>query len=89
MVKTLWGKYVLAAPRTGRGGPLLGEINRIGIRSSTVRTTQGAEVILPNSEMVSKELVNGTHSDRQRRYDIVTAYGARPIEVPPNPDAVG
>jgi small-conductance mechanosensitive channel len=36
-------------------GPLTGEVKRIGIRSSTVRTGQGAEVIVPNSELVSKE----------------------------------
>ena len=30
-------------------GPLTGEVKRIGIRSSTVRTGQGAEVIVPNA----------------------------------------
>ena len=51
-------------------GPLAGEVKRIGIRSSTVRTGQGAEVIVPNGDLVSKEVVNWTRSDRQRRYDI-------------------
>jgi small-conductance mechanosensitive channel len=51
-------------------GPLVGEVKRIGIRSSTVRTGQGAEVIVPNGDLVSKEVVNWTRSDRQRRYDI-------------------
>jgi len=51
-------------------GPLVGEVKRIGIRSSTVRTGQGAEVIVPNEDLVSKEVVNWTRSDRQRRYDI-------------------
>ncbi len=64
-------------------GPLLGEVKRIGIRSSTVRTTQGAEVIMPNGELVSKEVVNWTRSDRQRRYDIDVgvAYGSEPEQV--------
>ena len=64
-------------------GPLTGEVKRIGIRSSTVRTGQGAEVILPNSELVSKEVVNWTRSDRQRRYDIDVgvAYGSEPEHV--------
>src|SRR5204863_7948470 len=60
-------------------GPLLGEIKRIDIRSSTVRTVHGAEVIVPNSNLVSKEVVNWTRSDRQRRYDIEigVAYGSK------------
>jgi small-conductance mechanosensitive channel len=64
-------------------GPLLGEVKRIGIRSSIVRTAQGAEVIVPNAELVSKEVVNWTRSDRQRRYDIDVgvAYGSDPEQV--------
>ena len=64
-------------------GPLLGEIQRIGIRSSSVRTTQGAEVIVPNSDFASKEVINWTRSDRQRRYDIDVgvAYGSDPALV--------
>ncbi len=61
-------------------GPLLGDVKRIGIRSSTVRTTQGAEVIVPNSDLASKQVVNWTRSDRQRRYeiDVGVAYGSDP-----------
>jgi potassium efflux system protein len=51
-------------------GTLSGTVTRIGIRSSTVRTGQGAEVIVPNGDLVSKEVVNWTRSDRKRRYDI-------------------
>jgi len=64
-------------------GPLTGEVKRIGIRSSVVRTSQGAEVIVPNAELVSKDVVNWTRSDRQRRYDIDVgvAYGSEPEQV--------
>lgn len=64
-------------------GPVLGEIKRIGIRSSSVRTTQGAEVIVPNSDLASKEVINWTRSDRQRRYDIDVGvpYGSEPEQV--------
>ena len=51
-------------------GSKSGTIMRIGIRSSTVRTGQGAEILVPNGDLVSKEVVNWTRSDRQRRYDI-------------------
>ena len=64
-------------------GPLLGEVKRIGIRSSTVRTGQGAVVIVPNGDLVAKEVVNWARSDRQRRYDIdvAVAYGSKPEQV--------
>jgi len=64
-------------------GPLIGEIRRIGIRSSSLRTMQGAEVIVPNSDLTSKEVVNWTRSDRQRRYEIEisVAYGSQPEQV--------
>ena len=64
-------------------GTLAGKVTRIGIRSSTVRTGQGAEVIVPNAELVSKEVVNWTRSDRQRRYDIDVgvAPGSEPEQV--------
>ena len=64
-------------------GTLSGKVTRIGIRSSTVRTAQGAEVIVPNGDLVSKEVVNWTRSDRQRRYDIDVgvAPGAEPEQV--------
>lgn len=64
-------------------GPLLGEIKRIGIRSSSVRTTHGAEVIVPNSDLASKEVINWTRSDRRRRYDIDVGVpcGSEPEQV--------
>lgn len=64
-------------------GELLGDVKRIGVRSCTVRTVQGAEVIVPNAELVSKQLVNWTLSDRSRRYeiDVGVAYGNDPDRV--------
>lgn len=51
-------------------GELLGEVRRIGIRSSTVRTWEGAEVIVPNANLISDQVVNWTLSDRLRRIDV-------------------
>jgi small-conductance mechanosensitive channel len=51
-------------------GDLLGEVKRIGIRSSTVRTWEGAEVIVPNANFISDQVTNWTLSDRQRRIDL-------------------
>lgn len=64
-------------------GSLVGDIRRIGIRSSTVRTWKGAEVILPNSNLISDQVINWTLSDRQRRIDLPVgvAYGTDPGRV--------
>jgi potassium-dependent mechanosensitive channel len=64
-------------------GLLTGEVRRIGIRSSTVRTWQGAEVIVPNASLITDSVVNWTLSDRQRRLEIPVgvAYGTDPERV--------
>ncbi len=64
-------------------GGVVGEVKRIGVRSSTVRTGQGAEVIVPNADLASKQVTNWTLSDRARRYeiDVGVAYGSDPERV--------
>jgi small-conductance mechanosensitive channel len=64
-------------------GELTGEVTRIGIRSSTVRTWEGAEVILPNASLIQEPVTNWTLSDRMRRIDISigAAYGSDPERV--------
>jgi len=51
-------------------GDLTGEVLSIGFRSSTVRTPQGAEVIVPNSKLITDQVINWTMSDRKRRLEI-------------------
>jgi potassium efflux system protein len=60
-----------------------GMIKRIGLRSSTVRTWDGAEVIIPNSRFVTNEFTNWTLSDPQRRMHIPVGveYGTEPERV--------
>ena len=64
-------------------GNLQGQVQRIGIRSSTVRTFQGADIIVPNSQLVSEQVTNWTLSDSLRRIDLPVgvSYGAEPQEV--------
>lgn len=64
-------------------GPLLAEVQRIGIRSSTVRTFEGAEVIVPNSNLVATDVTNWTKSDPYRRIEVLVgvAYGSDPKQV--------
>lgn len=58
-------------------GEVLGEVRRIGIRSSTVRTFDGAEVIVPNADLIAERVTNWTLSDSTRRIEISVgvAYG--------------
>jgi small-conductance mechanosensitive channel len=64
-------------------GPLIGTVLSIGLRSSTVKTFDGAEVIVPNGNLISNEMINWTLSDQNRRMDIRVgvAYGTDPEKV--------
>jgi len=64
-------------------GTLLGRVVVIGIRATVVRTFQGAEVIVPNADLITKEVTNWTLSDRLRRIEIAVgvAYGTDPQKV--------
>jgi len=64
-------------------GTLRGRVQRIGIRSSTLATFDGAEVIVPNASLIAAEVVNWTLSDRVRRVQISVGvgYGSEPRKV--------
>ena len=47
-----------------------GEVVRMGMRSSSVRTPQGAEVIVPNSNLISNQVVNWTLTEQKRRTEL-------------------
>jgi len=61
-------------------GGLVGAVRRIGARSSTILTFQGAEVIVPNSNLLANQVINWTLSSQWRRVDIPihVAYGTDP-----------
>jgi small-conductance mechanosensitive channel len=46
-------------------GDVMGTVRRIGIRSSTVATEQGSEVVVPNAHLISNEVTNWTLSDKR------------------------
>ncbi len=64
-------------------GPLIGNVSSMGLRSSKVKTFDGSEVIVPNSNLVTKEVINWTLSDNRRRLTIpvTAAYGSDPHKV--------
>ncbi len=64
-------------------GDYLGDVEHIGIRASILRTLDGAEVIVPNGNLLSNEVINWTKSDPRRRATIPigVAYGTDPDRV--------
>ncbi len=59
---------------------LLGQVKQIGLRSSHVMTFEGAEVVVPNGNLISNQLINWTLSDNRRRIEVKVgaAYGSDP-----------
>jgi len=64
-------------------GNLQGRVRQIGIRASIVRTWQGAEIIVPNANLITQEVTNWTLTDELRRLDLTVGvnYGAAPRKV--------
>jgi small-conductance mechanosensitive channel len=64
-------------------GNLLGEVRQIGIRASTVRTSHGADIVVPNSQFITANVTNWTLSDKLRRIELPVGvnYGAPPKKV--------
>jgi small-conductance mechanosensitive channel len=64
-------------------GELLGTVRRIGIRASVIHTYTGADIIVPNSQLITDKVTNWTLSDRLRRVDLPVGlnYGADPKKV--------
>lgn len=55
-----------------------GDITEINIRSTMVRTVNNISIIVPNSEFVSKDVINYSHGDPTYRLDVNVgvAYGS-------------
>lgn len=54
-------------------GDKKGRVKEIGIRASTLLTPDGAEVIIPNGDILSKNIVNWTLSNNQIRAAVVVS----------------
>ena len=51
-------------------GDISGTVKDIGLRASQIKTWDGADVLVPNGDLVSNKLTNWTFSDRKRRIHI-------------------
>jgi small-conductance mechanosensitive channel len=80
---------ILIAERPIKVGDLIeltgtkGHVMRIGARASTIRTFGGAEIIIPNGDLISSQVTNWTLTDQKRRASILVpvAMGADPQQV--------
>jgi small-conductance mechanosensitive channel len=80
---------VLLFERPVRVGDLLeiglvsGEVTKIGVRSSTLHTFDGSDLIVPNADLISQQVVNWTFSGTRRQIilPIPVAYGNDPGKV--------
>ena len=62
-------------------GGNVGEVRRIGIRASVIRTADGSEVIVPNGSLISSQVTNWTFSDRQRAVEVsVSVVGGADVQ---------
>lgn len=61
------GDFIELADKKGR-------VQKIGIRSSTLLTEQGSEVIIPNGDLLSGRLVNWTHSKSHYRVELTLKF---------------
>ncbi len=64
-------------------GEMDGVVGEIGIRATTVHTWDGADVIVPNANLISDDIINWTFSDHKRRIEVNVgvAYGVDPETV--------
>ncbi len=65
-------------------GGTLGEVVRVGARSTSVRTNDNVVIILPNSEFVSNRVINWSHMGDQNvrlRIPVGVSYDCVPREV--------
>lgn len=51
-------------------GDTLGDVIAINMRSTTVRSLQNVSIIVPNSEFISSQVINWSHTDPKVRLDV-------------------
>jgi small-conductance mechanosensitive channel len=49
----------------------IGTVQKIGTRASSIKTFDGSEVIIPNADFISTQVINWTLSDERRRKELL------------------
>ena len=68
-------------------GGMIGTVKKIGIRASIVETRDSISVIVPNSKLVTDNVVNWSHYDAKVRFkiNVGVAYGSCLLYTSPSP----
>ena len=80
IVNNLVSGVILAIERPIQVGDLIeitgntGRVKEIGIRSSRIVTPEGAEIIIPNGDMLSQKLINWTLNNSHMRVDLEVKF---------------
>ncbi len=75
IVNNLVSGVILAFERPIQVGDLIevgsksGRVKEIGVRSSKIRSADGADIIIPNGDLLSQQLINWTMQDNSKRLD--------------------
>ncbi|MBO3700573.1 mechanosensitive ion channel family protein [Roseivirga sp. E12] len=51
-------------------GSVSGDVVKISSRASTVNTNDNISIIIPNSDLINKQVINWSHNDRRIRYHV-------------------
>lgn len=64
-------------------GTVIGKVREIGIRSTKIAAYDGSELIVPNGDLISQQIVNWTLSNNYRRLELFigVAYGSDVAQV--------
>lgn len=58
-------------------GLMSGQVKEVGIRASKILSYDGAEVVIPNGDLLSQSLINWTLSDKKRRIELLIGVAYR------------
>jgi small-conductance mechanosensitive channel len=61
-------------------GGQAGKVKEIGLRSSTLNTADGAEVIIPNGSILSQNIVNWTFSSNEKRVIVQFSLSGKELD---------
>ncbi len=89
IVANFISSLILAFGRTIRVGDtvkyneVFGNVKEIGVNATTVKTFDGSDVLIPNSDLISNSVVNWTLSDVKRRMElpVKVAFDSDPHKV--------
>lgn len=77
IVNNLASGIIIAFERPIQVGDLIeignksGTVKEIGVRSSKIKSADGADIIIPNGDLLSQQLINWTMQDNKKRVDFI------------------